>query len=426
MTLELPRLRLRRGEVANAFADGARVGKLKIHCRNGVPPPAQAPDRLCHTSAVTRLRTHTGSSLELRKLVHRGNVFETYEARTDHGNVAVKLARTSPTGILVATWSFLFSRLISSISNSGRIFEQGRTADVASLAPSLLNAEAEAIATSHGGWNHDAICDCVDWPGRGENPILVSTWRDGDRLSDLPHAEQRRIFPRMLPSLWRAIACALHGDVTPSNIIVWPHRDRFSLIDPGVFVRESLETDDVWPMTRVHFVTSPSAYPIIPPYLPTMLPPGDGAPLSAWFTEMLRGMGEASHRWRAGERTIGEAFTVKQFPASMERKRTTPHPADLLALGVLYYEILTRTHPLYEGSFSKPAWMDLFVGDGRCINGSTVDHVFARLARPIAPPSARNPEIHPAEDELALALVELRIASLEQLTGLADEAAQSN
>jgi hypothetical protein len=365
------------------------------------------------------ISTASGATLHVQRLLHRGQLFDVYEGRLGERRVAIKLASATPGGVLGAHWDMIFSRLLSLICRGGQPVPPP-------AASGLLAREAAMIEASGGTWNHDATLERADWPGRGELSILVSTFHEGQRLCDLSRDEQRRLLPRMMPSCWRALAAARHGDINPANIIVWPERDRFSLIDPGAIVRRARDSRH-HPEVEVSFITSPAFYPILPPYQPPALSLDSGAPLSLWLASFVAAMGGVVREWMAGANTIGREIRTGDFLPERSLQAEGPDPADLLALGVLYYEALTGKHPLFDDTFEEPAWMGLAVGDGHVFEGS-LDRAFARLQRPIVPPSAHHRgqiAISAAEDALALSLIELRVSELGQLAALAHEAACS-
>lgn len=95
-----------------------------------------------------------------------------------------------------------------------------------------------------------------------------------------------------------------------------------------------------------------------------------------------------------------------------------PHPADLLAIGILYYRVLTGTHPFGEG-LAIPAWV------GATSRDDAVDGVAgtaARLARGVEPPRSLA-SVRPGEEALALALLDLQVQGRARLMDLVYAAA---
>ncbi|MFY0534319.1 hypothetical protein [Nannocystis pusilla] len=103
--------------------------------------------------------------------------------------------------------------------------------------------------------------------------------------------------------------------------------------------------------------------------------------------------------------------------------RDEPGPADLLAVGILYYEALTGEHPFHDEEFTEPGWLG-----GVCLEGfrgsdTGFDAALYRLARPVVRPTARASDVHPDESALAMGLLELRVLDLDTLVALAYPAA---
>jgi len=233
-------------------------------------------------------------------------------------------------------------------------------------------------------------------------PVLVMPKYRGIPLVALPRDRQRVLFPMMLPALWTALSAARHGDLVASNILINEERGRFHLIDPGVTwwslrpysprFRERLWQhghDDLYV-----FSTTASAYPLLPPQYGRALDP-------AWLLEdYLEQMLRAQYPFIPGV-VLGSAWfsqSDRQLDVSL------PSPADILALGVLYFEILTQRHPL-PWLVERPAWSGGFA--------ETPDGLFVNAMRRFQVQGMPNPsdfaDIHPEEESLCLALLNLHL-----------------
>ncbi|MEZ4449698.1 MAG: hypothetical protein R3B09_09470 [Nannocystaceae bacterium] len=301
----------------------------------------------------------------------------------------------------------------------------GAPRGVAWLSPrAMLESEAERIAATRGTWNH-AVHGLVAAEIEGERaPALLMEWHEGDRLGALAPALQRALLPRMLPSLWRALAAARHGDLHPDNLILSPGRERFHLIDPGALVGHTRREEPGYER-RLGFVTNAEHYPILPPYYaPDLrLARGDGlrghwerykASVSLSRFAPAIPTAYANVMMRAVDPARGD-FTADPLAPIEE-----PCPADLLALGVLYYRLLTGAPAFPE--LAAPGWSGLSSIDDRIFGAEGVE---AALDRGVLPPRALAADVTAAEERLALALLDLQVPSREALHDLAVAAAAS-
>jgi hypothetical protein len=368
--------------------------------------------------------------------VHRGSIFDVHAIERDGQRLALKVpAEPSETG----AWSagpFRATRILGGVSTLWSVMSfAGSRGDLAlrwnepedpvRTAEALLEDEARRLRGVGTRWNHTAI-DLVrcDVGARRGLLGLVMPWQEGTPLAALPREAQRRLLPRMMPSLWDALSAGLHGDLHGSNILVAPSHDRFALLDPGAMLLqhhpEHMASAGADALT---FVSNAEAYPILPPY--SITPPlREGGSLRAHWESFVKSLTlfDVAPPFAAGESTIGCAVSrwAGRFLVDLPLARSEPHPADLLAVGIVYHLALTGVHPFYEEGFVYPAWASLECVDNR-VSGAEVAN--ARLARGAAPPSARDPSIRPAEDALALALLDLRVTTREQVIELAARAA---
>jgi hypothetical protein len=301
-------------------------------------------------------------------------------------------------GSFLARQSIVFTRQFSSIARSGE--------PATPLSPErLLQLEAERIHQSGAAWGHQVL-----WGGvvRGRAPYgLLLPWHEGRCLRELPREQWRRLLPQRLPWLWDALSAAPHGDLHEGNVIVSPSAE-LVLIDPGA-LHFSFHEHSGDSVSECTFTTNVEHYPILPPYYLPDLPLAQLDGLQAHFLQLREGL---SGSVRLGALSFAGGPSPLLKPSA---PRGEPAPADLVALGVLYYRALTGTHPLYDAQFTQPAWMG-----GRCLDShreedTGFEPALARLSRPIAPPAGATPQ----ESALCLALLELRVTSREQLTQLA-------
>lgn len=289
----------------------------------------------------------------------------------------------------------------------------------------LLLDELRRLGEAAPHWNHSALglfrCELG---ARGEVPGLLMPWHPGPTLAAFPRRERRRLLPRMMPSLWDALAAGLHGDMHGSNLIIAPAEDRFSLIDPGALVLHHLPKYMASSGSDVlTFISNAEMYPVLPPYAITM-PLSAGGGLRDHWESFVRSMtlSDLARPLQVTEHVILHAVSAAagRFLMQLPRPRGEPHASDLLAAGLLYYQALTGTHPLYDAVFTKPAWVELSCVDDRMHGAKRGSE---RLSRGITAPSRLDPSVQPAEDALAMALLDLRVPDRDRLQELSAAAA---
>lgn len=350
--------------------------------------------------------------LEVERTLHAGALFDVVRVRQEERSWCLKLAQdaSSTTTSAPPLYSNRFFGVGTSIyAGVRKTGLEAVPAQASGWLDQLLILEAERIRRSAGAWNHAVsalgICDAPYDPSaigeRWEDPGpqrrvgLLMPEVPGATLASLEREEQRALLPRMLPALWDALAHSPHGDLSPDNVILSPQRERFALIDPGVcLTRErhgSLYSSTEWVGT-----CTPAAYPLFAPGY----------------------AGELGQRDLASE-LRHSLLHAPPSTCSNAARSGQPDVADLHALGVAYYAMLTGEHPLPEHR-QHPVWEAAYgEGQGARSEGSHAARIEAQLARGIVPPREHDGALSAAEQELALALLELRTPNRASLLRLA-------
>lgn len=335
--------------------------------------------------------------------VHAGALFDVYRVRQGERLFALKTPRPTADRSAPGLASASYLGIETSIWCGGSGFAPVLPGE--ELPALLLAVEAERIRRTGGAWNHRVEC-LGAWDGvytlarHGElhgrfRPALVTDWHAGASLATVDPETRRQLVTRMLPALWDALARAPHGDLVAANLVVDPDAGRFALIDPGVLLSSPRSghhfVDDL-----VYFTTTAEAYPFLTPFA---LGPGHAT------------LAEQAGGWRTGPFAGGAA--LESADPLTWTPRATPSDPDLLATGILYYQALCGQHPFFDEAFLEPAWVGEF-GEGTPTHEGLAA-AKARLERPVLPPSALADDVSPAEDELALALLDLRVRDRETL-----------
>jgi len=324
----------------------------------------------------------------------------------------------------------------------------------------LLEIEAGIIAATGKAWNHrslgvgrvlaersDGRTDPREW-----SRALVLPRHDGFTLEAVEIGKRASLFELMLPALWTALCASPHGDLNEANLIIDPDRSRFHLIDPGV--RKTswwaaaptswVLRDEVW---NAVFITTAANYPILHPAFS-----GDDARRAAissqrqdrdepeefgrdLFHEDLFLDPTDPQQWHPSISTPpANLFALLEFQAialsagcvgvqaSHRQPAAQPNPADLLALGIMYYRALTGAEAFLGPTalLDTPAWVGTHpeVGRAREVKLGPIPKTYERIQHTL--PSwidsrVTDREIPPAKQPLLRAMLTLDLHNIRQL-----------
>lgn len=332
--------------------------------------------------------------LQQVRRVHVGPLFEVFRARLGDRDVAIKRHSATPQwdDALVSVWTH---------SDPTNIFyhrQFGWTDDELPPGPSyfeaLLRAEHAVIECAEGDWNHpgaklarwcadDVIAptlhgeasrsgdpaDVVD--GHDGHPFrtsashpgalcLVMPWCDGASFATLPRAEQRRLFPAMLPALWKALAACPHGDLSPANLMIEREQGFFRILDPGVRIagpsRAAIQGSfafggrGAFRFQSEMLTTNPTHYPLVmPEHGPAKprlcAPPGGLARIIEGYASSL------FQQWHDD---------VKSAAVQAHR----PAAADVVACGAIYFSLLAGETLASLLGIHAPLWTGFWSDSG--------------------------------------------------------------
>jgi hypothetical protein len=333
----------------------------------------------------------------------------------------------------------------------------------------LLEIEAGIIAATGRAWNHRSLgvgrvlaqhsgggSDAREW-----SRALVLPRYDGFTLDTVEIGERASLFEHMLPALWTALCASPHGDLNEANLIIDPERSRFHLIDPGVrktgwWAAERTPwvlRDEVW---NAVFITTAANYPILYPVFG-----GDDARRAAissqhqdrdepdrddrdlFHQDLFLDLADAEQLIRVMAKAPGQSavttpaanlfalleshatafsFGYLGVQVSHRQPAAQPNPADLLALGIMYYRALTGAEAFLGPAalLDAPAWVGIHpeVGPAGQVNLGPIPQAYERIRRAL--PSwidsrVTDHGIPTAKQPLLRALLTLELQNIGQL-----------
>ncbi len=336
--------------------------------------------------------------------MHEGKTFNLYRATLGGREVALKTPAPSLTG------EDLFMKTVS--HGSEMIVSTGQGIDVSldplKIATWTLLVEAQIINLTAAAWNHEVIA-LGTWDGLSkcwseevwlhDEPLdlrflaaLVMPYHNAVAFSTLPHSLKRLLFPKMLPALWDALCKMPHGDLSESNLLINQTNNLFHIIDPGVVLSSSMQQYSGNTSISI-FTTAPANYPVIPPFYGQ---PHDAPGLVSFIEKYLLHTG-------------GE-------PLSSAERLPRPAACDLLALGIIYYRILTGKE-LFLGAIvlpEKPAWENTYVTP-RFEDKRVYSQLVEALSGEYIQKELAKANLTPSEKRLAYALLNLEALDRDHL-----------
>lgn len=396
---------------------------------------------------MTRLITFNPlGHFELVQAMYRGKMFDLFEVRSANKSYCLKSPARSPRVDLVEEPTYLSRATGVETSLWGGDTSKGlkQVTSQPDILNALLTLEAEKIRRTKGAWNHHVVATGIwdgeddDWklgdpltPARFQQGLLMPYY-DGNTFSHLPQEEQRMMWPRMLSSMWRALVESDHGDLSPDNIILGTRR--FVLIDPGVQMLSSTSSDSS-AADNLNYTDQALLFTCTPRYYP-LLPPAYQAPAFLGNTPSV-----ADHlRWLAAlsrESALGPVIagvlphTTANQTAELQREVLPegikeqenpwpkPGPADLMAVGIIYYEILSGQHPFADFlPTGAPLWEGSY-GEAGYEAANQYEHFLTLWqSQKLFPPSHYKSDVSPEEDQLAMGLLQLKVNSHVELMAL--------
>jgi hypothetical protein len=346
------------------------------------------------------------SKVRLETLLRVGARFEIWAGDLDNERVCVKVPVNPDTRSLYSMHHWL--------SVGSEAFSDGSTEPYqpgSDVLGDLLEIEADVISRTGKAWNHRTLGVgrvLAERSYEGPDPrewsrALVMPRHDGFTLDTVDPGERAGLLERMLPPLWTALCAAPHGDLTETNLIIDSDRAKFHLIDPGVrktgwWAAEPdswVLRDEVW---NAVFITTPANYPILHPVFS-----GDDARRAQisskhpsrnepdWdegdlFNEdlypdfenfrdsiepILQYRGESFSRSSGVPFALANLFELVEYHVAASslgkvgvqsrhtKRAARPDPADLLALGIIYYRALTGSEAFLGPTalLAEPAWI---------------------------------------------------------------------
>ena len=346
-----------------------------------------------------------------------GPLFDVFRARLDGRPVYVKSVadhanESARRGALASTWTHSNETNVFHGRHMGwkDIVEEARPGSAHYEA--LLHAEYTVVERARQHWNHPGAQLMRrrgdDLVAEGGDVCLVIPACEGTPLSHLSPREQREWIPDMLPPLWRALAHCPHGDLSPDNLLIDPTRRFFRVLDPGVRIHgpfyRRVPGGGGLDFESTLFTTNTAHYPLL---LPEHGP--DGPRLCEPYAGLLARQLEAySHSWSP------ELF--RRETREQRSVRVSPAAADLIAIGAMYAFALTGTPLSALLKLDAPLWSGGWDYRGRDVLSTRRRQYLEAIEGGELLRSLQSAGATPAEGELCVRLIALRIWSEEDLT----------
>jgi serine/threonine protein kinase len=400
----------------------------------------------------------------IKQTLNQGQMFNIYLAELCGQEVCLKTPVISPRKGYYCSEYFLHTG--SETFYSGNTWNPNNDVDAIQITPSdeleismgMLLLENQIIQWTQGAWNHSTLGQGM-WDGfslfQDQNhsksqfeecknhhhvrflPVMIMPYHQAIQLADLPIVQQRRLLPRMLPALWSALCKMYHGDLSETNILIQKDYSHFHLIDPGIILvsmtsgannSSDLQDDEF----NSVFTTTPANYPLLPPFdnasLFDVQSLNDALTLQDCLQILIR-----RNSFFSTPDLNSSAYGIFEMDARLithlqqpPQRRSRPLPSDLLALGIIYYRMLTKedlflgreilpNYPAWQGDLPSAAYFP------RCQDGS-IYVAYQRVANALAENYiARELDKHDlsyAERQLVTALLNLEIQDQDHLLEL--------
>ncbi|BAY11808.1 hypothetical protein [Calothrix sp. NIES-2098] len=298
------------------------------------------------------------------EILHQGKTFNLYRANLCGKDVVLKTPSPHVTGEDIYAYNSYSTSEIFVTSELGidKVFDHPNDLlDPIKVATWILLVETQLINWTRGRWNH-SIIGLGTWDGLSQIhgnkevyntsepldlrflPVLIMPDYEATPFSKLPAYSKRLLFPQMLPALWDALCYMHHGDLSESNILISQKQNIFHIIDPGVVLAS--DSGKLFGLQEQYIFTTTSAnYPLLPPYL------GDSKAVG--IVECLKYFG----------REMKPSNRIPAPSLSEVQQQSNPSMSDLLALGIIYYRILTGKEIFLGQDIlpDKPAWLHSYM-----------------------------------------------------------------
>ena len=361
-------------------------------------------------------RQHLWDEASLRveafELRHQSNLHEVYDAFVRVGEqreaVCIKVLRRDAQAGDLMTHST--KRDQTNVFHHRAPLESQHLAELSALQrASLLVGEAYLIERVGTHWNHGVLgvgrwqrgSELTDLQVpmanasvflsiRPEDTALVMPRWDGTTWGELSVEARREMLPAMLPAVWDALCACPHGDLNPSALLIAPNRPLFRILDPGVRLDDPECTVGDWHEAQTQFfTTNTDYYPFLVPQQGPARPRSFEADLEVLLVKDALELMEVREERRGGlwkdwsemcaqfegQSQRATSGPMGEWAALCDRAQRVltalesglkegPAPADLQALGLMYFEVLTgaKLQDLLRGPEGEtilwPLWQD--------------------------------------------------------------------